>query len=271
VPHVEVNGQRLHYVRRGAGEPLLLIMGMAGTQLSWGDPFLELLERDFDLVAYDHRGIGQSAPLVGSFSIADLADDAAALLAALELTPAHVLGISMGGMVAQELVLRHPDAVRDVVLGCTYAGGEGSALSDPALIQELALTAMSGNRDAAIRAGWHANVSAAHAADEASFARFRDAALDVPAALPTILAQLQAIATHDTSARLGEVAVPALVVHGTEDRMIPVANARAIADRIPGAKLEIWDDIGHLFFWEQPERAAELVRGFFGAGAAPGP
>src|SRR5215207_2055432 len=100
---LSVNGTDLFFERRGEGEPLLLIQGMAGHSLHWGEPFLRELERDFELILYDHRGLGRSAPHEGAFTIADLAGDAAALLDGLGLDDAHVLGISMGGMVAQEL------------------------------------------------------------------------------------------------------------------------------------------------------------------------
>src|SRR4051794_30472147 len=105
-------GPTLNYVRRGAGEPVLLIQGMSGNHLSWGEPFLRELERDFDVVAYDHRGVGRSSRVTDPFTIVDLAEDAAALLDTLGWETAHVLGISMGGMVAQELALRHPQRIR---------------------------------------------------------------------------------------------------------------------------------------------------------------
>src|SRR5207244_10911209 len=99
--------------RSGAGPPLLLIMGMSGTALHWHERFLGPLRRDFEVIAYDHRGVGASSRLEGSLTIAQLAEDAAGLLDALELdSSAHVLGISMGGMVAQELALARPERVR---------------------------------------------------------------------------------------------------------------------------------------------------------------
>ncbi len=100
-------------------------MGMSGTALHWGEPFLQTLRRDFDLIAYDHRGVGASSRLEGAVTIAQMAEDAAGLLDALELDSAHVLGISMGGMIAQELALAHPERVRTLTLGCTYCGGRG--------------------------------------------------------------------------------------------------------------------------------------------------
>jgi pimeloyl-ACP methyl ester carboxylesterase len=250
----------LHHVRRGSGEPLLLIQGMSGHSLHWGEELLALLERDFDVVAYDHRSTGQSPRVEGPFSIADLADDAAELLDELGIASAHVLGISMGGMVAQELVLRHPDRVRTLVLGCTYAGGPDGRLTSPEVAQVLAEGMQSGDHETAVRAAWSVNVSEPFAADEANWETFKRIALAKPVAVPVILRQMQAIARHDTWDRLGDVAVPTLVVHGTEDRMLEVANGRAIARAIPGARLVELEGVGHMFWLEQPERVARLVR-----------
>src|SRR4051794_29799041 len=218
MPTIELaTGPTINYVRRGEGEPLLLIQGMSGNHLAWGEPFLADLERDFDVVAYDHRGVGRSSAVTDPFTITELADDAAALIAALGWESAHVVGISMGGMVAQELALRHPDRIRTLTLGCTYAGGEGAVMTAPEVGMKLFEPMQSGDRERALRVGWEVNVSKRFAADGAQFADFRRRALEVPANLPTIMAQIQAIQPHDTSARLNEITAPTLVVHGTED------------------------------------------------------
>jgi pimeloyl-ACP methyl ester carboxylesterase len=250
----------LHHVQRGEGEPLLLIQGMSGTHLSWGEPFLSELERDFALTAFNHRGVGTSPRVTEPFSIADLADDAAGLMDALGLDSAHVMGVSMGGMVAQELTLRHPDRVRTLTLGCTYAGGAGQALTGADVGRRLTESWGSGDRERAIRTGWEVNVSERFAADESAYDAFRADVLGLPVALEVIMQQAQAVMGHDTSARLRDIAAPTLVVHGSEDQMLPVANAKPIADAIPNARLEILDGVGHVFWLEQPERSAQLVR-----------
>jgi 3-oxoadipate enol-lactonase len=249
----------LDYERTGAGSPLLMIMGMSGTSLHWSEAFLEPLRRDFDVIAYDHRGVGASSRLDGPITIRQLADDAAGLLDALDLDSAHVMGISMGGMVAQELALAHPERVRTLTLGCTYCGGEGSSLTSQEVLQRLAEAMMSGDRERALRIGFEVNVSAAMAADEQFYARFLEVGCRRAVAVPVVMAQMQACIAHDTNARLPDLAMPTLVMHGTEDQLLPVDNGRLIASRVPGARLEIFDGAGHLFFWEQPQRAAELV------------
>jgi pimeloyl-ACP methyl ester carboxylesterase len=260
MPVINVGDVDLDYERSGSGPPLLLIMGMSGTALHWGEPFLAPLRRDFELIAYDHRGVGASSRLEGSITIAEMAEHAAALLAALEVDSAHVLGISMGGMIAQELALSHPERVRTLALGCTTCGGEGSVGSDPEVWQRLSEAAMSGDRQRQLRTAYEINVSAAFLTDEEAYARFLQISAERSVAAAVVLRQLQACAAHDTNARLGALAMPTLVVHGTEDQLLPVPNAHLIAARIPGSQLEILDGVGHLFFWELPDRSAELVR-----------
>ncbi|WP_205698374.1 alpha/beta fold hydrolase [Conexibacter sp. SYSU D00693] len=268
MPLVEVQaGRRLNVVRRGSGPPLLLVMGMSGNVLHWTEPFLQLLQEHFDVVAFDHRGAGWSERVTDPFTIRDLADDAARVLDAVGLDRAHVLGISMGGMVAQELALEHAGRVDRLVLGCTYSGGEGSALTEEVVWQRLAEGMMSGDRDKAMDAFFWANVSDAYASDAAHFDEFRRVALMKPTATPVIMLQAQAIQSHDTSARLERITAPTLVVHGDEDRMLPVANGRLIASRIPGAQLEVLEGAGHMFWVERPEEVDALVRAhLLGAG-----
>lgn len=249
----------LHNIRGGAGEPLLLIQGMSGTHASWGDLFLEALQGSFETVAYDHRGIGLSPPANDPFTLVDLADDAAALLDELGWETAHVLGVSMGGMVAQELALRHGSRVRSLTLGCTYCGGPGSLLAPPETMAKLGAAMTSGDRDLAIRVGYECNTSSAFREDPAHYDGFVAMALAAPARIATIMLQMQAIATHDTQARLGEITQPTLVVHGTEDQMLPHQNSELIASKIPGSTLDLWDGVGHIFWWEQPDRAAAAL------------
>ena len=266
---VGVSWGELYYERAGAGEPLLAIQGMSGTHLAWGKPFRALLERSFDCVVFDNRGVGRSGSVSGPFTIAEMATDARELLDALEIESAHVLGISMGGMIAQELALAVPDRVRSLTLGCTYCGGPGSQLMDPTDFQALAAAMASGDREQVYRAGWEVNLSPDFRAEESRYAEFHEMASALPVARETIELQLQAIFGHDTSDRLPALTPPTLVLHGTEDRVLPVANGRQIASLLPGSRLETFERTGHLFWWEHPGRSAELLREH-ALGAAPG-
>lgn len=260
MPLVRVGEIELSYERAGSGPPLLMIMGMSGTFDHWDATFLDELRRDFETIVYDHRGVGASTRLDGPVTTAQLAQDVAGLLASLELDSAHVLGISMGGMIAQELALAHPERIRALALGCTYCGGEGSALTSEAVMRKLAEGMSSGDRERAIRAAWEVNVSPRFAANDDAYARFLEIGRRRAVSLEVILEQMRAITSHNTSTRLPGLALPTLVIHGTLDQMLPVQNGHMIAELVPDSSLEVLEDVGHLFFWEQPERSAELVR-----------
>src|SRR4051812_40604616 len=122
MPKVQVGDLELNYERAGAGEPLLLIQGMSANHMAWGRPFSALLEEHFETIVFDNRGMGLSSQVVEQFSIAEMAADTVGLLDALEIESTHVLGISMGGMIAQELALAQPGRLRSLTIGCSYCG-----------------------------------------------------------------------------------------------------------------------------------------------------
>jgi len=257
---IPVGDIQLDYERAGSGPPLLAIMGRSGTYSHWDASFLADLRRDFEVIVYDHRGVGASTRLEGSLTIRQMAHDAAGLLTALDLDDAHILGISMGGMIAQELALAEPERIRTLTLGCTYCGGPGSVHTSREVVERVVEALQSGDRERAVRASWEANVSPAFAAREDAWERFREISQRRRVALEVIGAQTQACIEHDASARLHEIAMPTQVIHGTVDQVLPVGNGEMIAELIDGAPLHLFEDVGHLFFWERPERAAELVR-----------
>lgn len=247
----------LAYVRRGepGAPPLLLVQGVAGHHRMWGEPFLATLAERFDVVAFDHRGIGESHRAEPGFTIADLAAGAVGVLDHLGWETAHVCGISMGGVVAQELGLSHPDRIRSLVLGCTFPDPDAWG---PA-IGKLAEAAQSGDPLVAARLMFEANVSAGFAEEPGRFEEFAAAAGAVKVPGPVVLMQMQAAAVHDARDRLGEIAVPTRVVHGTGDEVILPSAGERLASLVPRARLEWLEGAGHLFFWERPEQSAKLV------------
>ncbi|HSZ13832.1 MAG TPA: alpha/beta hydrolase [Solirubrobacteraceae bacterium] len=257
---IDVGEVQLDCERSGTGPPLLMIMGRSGTYAHWGEPFLEQLRRDFELILYDHRGVGASTRLEGPLTIRQMAEDAAGLIDALELDSVHVLGISMGSMIAQDLALARPQLIDTLTLGCSYCGGPGAVSTREQVMQRVAEALASGDHERAIRASWEANVSPALAADEQAWERFLEISLRRRVALEVIVAQTRACVEHDTHARLGQITLPTLLIHGTVDEVLPVENGHIIHELIAGSRLELFDDVGHLFFWERPQRSAELLR-----------
>lgn len=260
MPSVDAAGTELYYERGGEGEPLLLIQGMSATHVTWGRPFLEQLEPSFECLVFDNRGIGLSGRAEGRFTIADMAADTAGLLDALELESAHVVGISMGGMIAQELALAAPERIRTLTLGATYCGGPRGSLMSREDQQMLGSAFAAREPEGVYRAMWEINLSPTFRAEESRFAAFVEMAEAFKAPLPVIVQQMRACGDHDTSERLARISLPTLVVHGDEDRLLGPDNGREIAALIPGARLEMLAGVGHMFWWEQPQRAAELIR-----------
>lgn len=247
----------LAHVRRGepGAPPLLLVMGVAGHHRMWGDPFLDTLAQRFDVVAFDHRGIGDSHRAEARFTIGDLAADCVAVLDHVGWDAAHVCGISMGGVVAQELALTHPDRVRSLVLGCTFPDPDAWG---PA-IGKLADAARSGDPLVAAQLMFEANVPAAFTEEPGRFEEFATAAGAVKVPGPVVLMQMQAAAVHDARESLGTVTAPTLVVHGTADEVILPSAGERLASLVPGARMQWLEGAGHLFFWERPAESAKLV------------
>lgn len=260
MPEVEVAGRKLFYLRRGQGEPLLLMQGMSGNHAHWGEALLDALARDFELTIYDHRGMGHSAPIDGPFSIADLAEDAAGLLDELGIDSTHVLGLSMGGMVAQALALRHPERVRTLTLVGTSPSGPRGARTPDSTVQALTAAYMSGSTEKILRAGFEHNVSPGWAEDPGHYEEFLAMQGFARSPVEMLGPQLEAIRGHDVLDRLEQIGAPVLIVHGSADRILPVENARLIAQRLPDARLEILEDVGHVVGWERPDELAALVR-----------
>lgn len=261
MPFAELGDRRISYLRRGTGgEPLLLITGMAAHQLLWGDELLDGLARDFDVVAFDHRGIGDSSDVPGDFTVTELTDDAVALLDALGWRSAHVLGFSLGGLVAADLAARHGDRVRSLVLAATFPGGgprsDYSAPGPMSMFEAM----QSGDVDVALRAAYAANLSATYTADRTRFGPFRDRSLAVRVPVPVAVRQAQAALTHDGSAALASITAPTLVLHGTADEMVRYGNGEVIAEIVPGARLHTLDGVGHLFWFERPDDTLRLIR-----------
>ncbi len=257
---VRAPGARLHVERTGrCGDVLLGITGFGcGSQLF--GPVLPLFSDRFDCITYDNRAAGRSSTPLLPTSMPELASDAVRVLDALGVDAAHVHGVSMGGMIAQEMALRFPDRVRSLVLQGTTAGGPRS--TGPAAETLLALVAQRVplSRERKIRMLTHQLFSDAYATahpDEV-LDHLRRLGAD-RAGVRGALQHLTASTVHDTVSRLRSVQAPTLVLHGGLDRMVSEANARLLAERIPRARLAVVDGAGHLPLLEQPLPVRTLI------------
>jgi pimeloyl-ACP methyl ester carboxylesterase len=166
----------------------------------------------------------------------------------------------MGGMIAQELALAHPERIRTLTIGASYCGGPEGSLMAPEDLQMLGTAYASGEREQVFRAMWEINLSPGFREDDSRFAAFTEMGSTLPAPQPVVLQQMQACGAHNTHERLGQISLPTLVIHGDVDRLLGYNNGREIAALIPDSRLETLEGIGHMFWWEQPQRSAELIR-----------
>ena len=225
---------QLHWESTGAGAPVLLVMGLGMTATGWWRT-VPVLAESFRVVSFDNRGVGRSARPPGPYTVAQMADDAAAVLDAAGEARAHVYGVSLGGMIAQELALRHPERVASLVLGATTPGGSGGVPADDAT---LAFFRRRGETpaDEAVWASVPYNYGPATRRQHGQrIAEDIERRLRFPIEPAPYAAQLAAALGHDVLGRLGQLDVPTLVVHGEEDCMVPAENGRILARAIRGA------------------------------------
>ncbi len=243
---VKVADIEMYYERSGEGFPLLMIMGL-GANLDWWDPReIEELSRRFETITFDNRGTGRTGASDKEFTIRLFADDAAGLMDALGIPKAHVLGISMGGMIAQELALNYPEKVERLVLCSTNCGGRKSIPASPETLGRLMGAGGAGTEEGVARGivpqCFTRDFAAAHK-DEVDLWIGR--VLEAPTSSDTFLRQVHAIAGFDTYDRLRGIKIPTLVLHGRQDVLIPPENASVLAEAMPQARLVILEHSAH--------------------------
>ncbi len=273
MPTIRVNDCDLYYEVHGPDEPeadersrssppLLFISGLGG-HVAEIPHLIASYRRSMRMIVFDGRGCGRSEKPESAYTIAGFADDAAGLLDALGVAAAVVYGSSLGGMIAQELALRHPTKVRALILGCTTAGAvRGVQPTSETLQQMIRNQSLSG--DEAIEAGWQLGYSRAYIdAHRAEMLARSRAASHYGAPRDSYIRQVVAAAQHDTYDRLGNIACPVLIIHGADDVMIPAGNAELLKRGIPHAELRILPGIGHGYNLEAQEEADALVVDFY--------
>jgi pimeloyl-ACP methyl ester carboxylesterase len=256
MPILHVNDIDLYYETVGAGDPLVLIMGLR-RNAEWWYRQVPALSRHFQVITFDNRGAGRSDKPVMDYSIRMFAEDTAGLMAALGIERAHVLGVSMGGYIAQELAINHPALVRRLVLGCTGPGGRRAVLMSPELHERFTdnegLTPtqiLRKNMDIFFSDGFvvrHPEL----------IEEFLEISLRHPQPPDAFVRQFEACLAHDTVDRLGAVKVPTLILTGDDDPLVPHQNSLILKELLPAAELHLFPGLRHCFFIEA---AAEFNR-----------
>jgi pimeloyl-ACP methyl ester carboxylesterase len=255
-------GVTLNYEISGEGDPLLLIMGTSGSILLWAEMVPRLAEQ-YQVIAFDNRGLGGSERGQGEITVAGMAEDASALLEALDIPRAHAMGWSLGSAVVQELSLAHPEQVASAIMYATWGRCDGFQRS---VLTALRLPYAVRDMDAALATAGIA--FSPQLLDHPDFAKMLEPMLP---AFPQNEEQMQvtteqwdADLAHDTLDRLGQITAPTLVVVGEQDLLTPQWQSKAVADAIPGARFELVTGPGssHGLHIERPDDLVRIVTGF---------
>ena len=242
--------------------PLLLISGIGGARIQWPPEFLELLAANLELISFDNRGTGGSSKPADGWSMADFAADTLGLLDELNLRRVHLLGLSMGGMIAQEVALRAPRRIDHLILTGTHAGSKTAVPSPPWVSEAFAI-------DAGLSPQAQAQKSRPAVYSKRFIARHSDwldhrlvATMAQRSPPATWAHHAKAINGWDCFERLPRIKQPTLVLHGAEDVLILPENGRVLAAQIPDARFELIESSGHIPMAEQPHKTVELIRLF---------
>jgi pimeloyl-ACP methyl ester carboxylesterase len=260
----EINDLSICCELGGEGYPLVLIIGFAA-DISWWDPeLLDDLRKSYRVLAFDNRGAGRtSTPDEGVFTLEMFADDTASLMDAFGIERGNVLGLSMGGMIAQELALKYPHKVEKLVLCATHCGGGEHIPTSEEVIKIIADRSggIDGIFQRILQLMWPSDYLEAN---PEFVRRFRERFMVAPITGENAMRQFMAILNFSTCDRLPEIKAPTLVAAGNKDILIPPENSRIIAERIPGAKLIEYEGAGHGFIWQRRSEFEKDLLEFLG-------
>lgn len=263
MPYCETNNIRLYYEVAGDGPDLLLISGLGGGTWSWfgQTPFFS---KSFRVISVDNRGVGQSSMPPGPYRMDQFAVDLLGVLDHLRVSTTYVMGLSMGGMIAQELALVAEDRIRALVLGCTHCGGKERIAPDPQLLAQF-VNNEGLSQEQMIDKNLPFFFSRRFLAEHPEpVALYREAQLSAPLQPPhAFLSQVEAIRTFACCERLGRLTIPTLVVTGTADALVPPRNAVILAGLIPDARLMEIPGAGHALHVECRDQLNTLAHRFF--------
>ena len=261
MPIVKVQDIDMYYEVHGEGEPLVMIMGLGGGSSLWWQQ-VETFSSHYRVVTFDSRGVGATDKPDNPYSMEMMAGDVMGLLEVLEISATHVYGVSMGGMVAQEIALRYPDRVISLILGASSCGGAHAIYPPPGTLDVL-FDMQSLPPEEAARVA--ASLLFSNTFIESNPGRLKELlakGMESTASPQGFRRQAQATMSFDTFDQLPQIRIPTLVIAGTEDRILPVENSKILASRIPGAELLLLDGVGHGYLWEAVDRANHAVLDF---------
>ena len=259
----EINGIKIHYREYGQGEPLLLIMGLSANVDWWGEDFIAPLAERFHVVAFDNRGAGRSGKPEGPYPIPLMAADAVGVMDHMGWGSAHVMGASMGGMIAQEIALEYPERVRRLVLLCTNCGGTDIVPASPEVLAMLYAPRQGLSEEDIARMSLYLLFPPRYIEENPDkMDDFVRRFLIAPTPPQCFLWQITGVSMWSCHPRLAGLRHPTLIMTGSEDALIPAGNSRILAEAIPDSELVEFEGAGHGFQAMVPGEMAEKIIAF---------
>jgi 3-oxoadipate enol-lactonase len=260
---VTVGDIKMYYQVHGQGEPLLMIMGLGGHSLDWGWTLPQRFSEHYKVILFDNRGAGRSDQL-GPYHISQMARDTVGLMDALAIDRAHIFGGSMGGMIALQIALDHPERVNKLVLGATSAGGRSRVFPPPEIMKYFYPRQDLSAHDYLLWTGVVCYPQEFIDSHPDIVEQKIQANLTFPGTLAAYMGQLESFMAFDVDRRLNTIHAPTMVIIGNRDILTPPPNSFRIAKAIPGAQLREIDGAGHIFWISHPEETANIVTQFLG-------
>ena len=261
MPIAELENLDMYYEIIGQGDPLVMIRGLGSNVDHWYEQ-VPTLSKKYQLLVFDNRGIARSSDPGSAFSTRDMAGDTAALMESAGIRSAHVLGYSMGGMVAQEIALNYPEKIKGMILVATDCGITQRIKARPEVSRLFSQMVSLGTPEAKLAAA--ACLYAKHTFESKTevIEHYNEVSMRFPASQDIMARQWAAVTQHDACSRLQNISSPTLTLTGSEDVLIPPENAKIMAEIIPNARMSTIDDGGHLVLIEQPQQFNQAVIDF---------
>jgi len=262
LPKIKVNDIEMYYEIHGEGFPCILIMGLAADVNWWTPDVIDAYSQNFKTIIFDNRGAGRTDKPVMNYTVKMFADDTVSLMDILNIERAHIIGASMGGMIAQEIALNYPERVEKLVLCCTHCGGSKQVLPSDEILQQM-MTPRELTPEELVNEIIPLVFTENFIKNNSDFIEsYKLRMLKTPIPIDSYQRQVQAIGNFSTGMRLKKIEAPTLIVQGKEDILVPPENAEVLAKRIPNTKVILLENAAHILFQPDPDKISKEIIGF---------
>ena len=263
MPKIKVNDINIYHEIHGDGFPFLLIRGLSSDVYRWPSSFVKEISHKFKVILFDNRGAGRTDKPDIEYSIKMMADDTVGLMKAMNIEKANILGYSMGGSIAQEVVLNYPERVNKLLLCGAGCGGPNAKAATAEVLNLLTFDRKGMTPEQVLRKTlpilFPENFIKSHPEEIEEYIR-RSTLAPIPT--HSYKRQLGAIAKFESYSRLNNIDTPTLIISGKEDILVPCQNSEVLAENIPGAALTLFDEVGHAMFTQKPILLAKTINDF---------